>query len=106
MKEIFNQVVEKEKDADLKIEGAKEQASALLMNVEAEIREKIKHRREELQAKSNEEIQVFTDQVRQNEARIRREAEEQTADELRRKSGTVARCAGKVFEILTGKQME
>lgn len=104
MKEIFSQVVEKEKDADSKIQDAKEQASVLLMNVEAEIREKIKHRREELQVKANEEIEAFTEKVRQNEERIRRETEERTAEELKRKSGTVASCAAKVFEILTGQQ--
>ncbi len=106
MKEIFSQVVEKEKDADSKIEDAKEQASALLMNVEAENREKIKRYREELQIKSNDKIQRFTEEVKSNEERVRQETEERTAEELRRKSGTVASCAEKVFKILTGQQTE
>lgn len=106
MKEIFSQVVEKEKDADSKIEDAKEQASALLMNVEAENREKIKRYREELQIKSNDKIQRFTEEVKSNEERVLQETEERTAEELRRKSGTVASCAEKVFKILTGQQTE
>ena len=106
MKEIFSQVVEKEKDADAKIQEAKERASALLMNVEAENREKLKRYREECQSKSNEDIQAFTEQVKREEERVRRETEERTAEELKRKSGTVASCAEKVFEILTGKQTE
>ena len=106
MKEIFSQVVEKEKDADSKIEDAKEQASSLLMNVEAENREKIKRYREELQIKSNDKIQRFTEEVKSNEERVRQETEERTAEELRRKSGTVASCAEKVFKILTGQQTE
>ena len=106
MKEIFSQVVQKEKDADAKIQEAKNQASVLLMNVEAENREKMKRYREECQAKSNETIQAFTEQVRRDEERIRRETEERTAEELKRKSGTVASCAEKVFEILIGKQTE
>lgn len=106
MKEIFSQVVEKEKDADSKIEDAKEQASALLMNVEAENREKIKRYREELQIKSNDKIQRFTEEIKSNEERVRQETEERTAEELRRKSGTVASCAEKVFKILTGQQTE
>lgn len=106
MKEIFSQVVEKEKDADSKIEDAKEQATALLMNVEAENREKIKRYREELQIKSNDKIQRFTEEVKSNEERVRQETEERTAEELRRKSGTVDSCAEKVFKILTGQQTE
>lgn len=106
MKEIFSQVVEKEKDADLKIEEAKREASALLMNVEAENREKIKRCREDFQAKSNADIQAFTEQQQQNEERMRREAEAQIAEELKLKNETVAGGAEEVFKILTGQQTE
>lgn len=106
MKEIFSQVIEKEKDADSKIEKAKEDASAMLMGVDAENREKIKHYREMLQTRSNEDIQAFLQQVKAREAESLKEAEAKMTAELKQKNETVTRCAGKVFEILIGKQTE
>ena len=106
MKEIFNQVIEKEKDADSKIQDAKDRASALLLSVEAENREKIKLHREALQAKYNEEIQAFTDQVKANEEKCRREAEQRLSEELGHRGEIITRCAERVFEILIGNRAE
>lgn len=105
MKEIFSQVIEKEKSADSKIAEAKAKASALLMSAEAENREQIKRYRDTLQTRSTEEIENFASQMKNQEEQVRQQAQKRMEEELSQKSELVEQCAQSVFKILVGQQL-
>lgn len=100
VKEIFNQVLEKEKHAASLVQEAKEAAAALLVQADADSKDLIKKEKEKITESYARQLEAFAESLKSTEEDEKKRLSAAAHNEMAAKERVVQLCAEKVADIL------